>query len=157
MPDSCPSISSDRIRVLIVDDRETVRTGLKLLAMAFTDLEMIGEASTAEGALELARQLEPDVVLMDLLGPGPLGIQAIRAIHSYCPHIQIIALSSLEEDNLIPEALAAGAIRHLPKYVSADQLVAAIRTVYTDQIASVEIGHLADSNAWSSEGEKSLF
>lgn len=128
-------VSPKQIRVLIVDDQETVRTGLKLLSLAFNDLKIIGEASTACQALELCIQLQPDIVLMDLLGPEFAGIQAIRAIHSYCPSIQIIALSSLEEVNLIPEAVAAGAIHHLPKYVSADQLVEAIRTAYTNRTA----------------------
>jgi NarL family two-component system response regulator LiaR len=116
--------------VLIVDDHAVVRTGLRFFVLAFDDLELVGEAASGEQALRLCADLKPDVVLMDLALPGMDGISATRAIRQHCPASQIIALSSFHQEHLVREALEAGAISHLPKDTSADELADAIRAAW---------------------------
>jgi NarL family two-component system response regulator LiaR len=121
---------SDRIRVLLVDDHAVVRSGLGAFLLAFDDLELVGEASSGEEAVRLCGQVQPDVVLMDLVMPGMDGAQATRAIREACPAIQVIALTSFKERKLIEGALEAGAIGYLLKNVSADELARAIREAH---------------------------
>ena len=118
------------IRVLLVDDHAVVRSGLSAFLLAFDDLEMVGEASGGEEAVRLCEQMRPDVVLMDLVMPGMDGAAATRAIREHCPHIQVIALTSFKEKELVQSALEAGAIGYLLKNVSADELADAIRAAY---------------------------
>ena len=115
------------IRVLVVDDHAVVRSGLGAVLLAFDDLEMVGEASSGEEALRKCEQLQPDVVLMDLVMPGMDGTAATRAIHKRWPEICILALTSFKERELVEGALKAGAMSYLLKNVSADELAAAIR------------------------------
>lgn len=115
------------IRVLIVDDHAMVRKGLAAFLLAKIDLELAGEASNGEEALRLCEQLQPDVVLMDLKMPKLDGVAATRAIKGHHPHIQVIALTSFQEKELVQEAIRAGAISYLLKNVSADDLATAIR------------------------------
>ena len=118
------------IRVMLVDDHAVVRSGLSAFLLAFDDLEMVGEASGGEEAVRLCEQMRPDVVLMDLVMPGMDGAAATRAIRGRCPHIQVIALTSFKEKELVQSALEAGAIGYLLKNVSADELADAIRAAY---------------------------
>ena len=118
------------IRVLIVDDHAVVRNGLKFFFMASDEFELVGEAADGEQAVQVCAQAQPDVVLMDLLMPGTGGIEATRAIRRCCPQVQVIALTSFEESELVQGALAAGAIGYLLKNVSADELTGAIRAAY---------------------------
>ncbi len=118
------------IRVLIADDHAVVRNGLKFFFMASDEFELAGEAADGEQAVQLCAQVHPDVILMDLLMPGYSGIDATRAIRKCCPQVQIIALTSFEETELVQGALAAGAIGYLLKNVSADELSGAIRAAY---------------------------
>ena len=119
-----------RIRVLIVDDHTVVRTGLKFFVQAFDDMELAGEAASGEQAVHMCSQVGPDVVLMDLIMPGMDGISAIHAIRGSCHGIQVIALTSFGEEELVRRALEAGAIGYLLKNVSADDLAEAIRAAY---------------------------
>ena len=98
--------------------------------MAFDDLELAGEAANGEEAVRLCEQLKPDVVLMDLVMPVMDGAAATRAIRQRCPHIQIIALTSFKEKELVQGALEAGAIGYLLKNVSVDELANAIRDAH---------------------------
>lgn len=118
------------IRVMLVDDHAVVRSGLGAFLMAFDDLELVGEASSGTEALTKCAQLRPDVVLMDLVMPGMDGATATKAIRQTCPQIQVIALTSFKEDNLVQGALASGAIGYLLKNVTADELAAAIRSAH---------------------------
>ena len=118
------------IRVLIADDHAVVRNGLKFFFMASDEFELVGEAADGEQAVQLCTQVHPDVVLMDLLMPGYGGIDATRAIRGCCPQVQVIALTSFEESELVQGALSAGAIGYLLKNVSADDLTGAIRAAY---------------------------
>jgi len=115
------------IRVMIVDDHSMVRRGLATIIKVRPDLELVGEAANGKEALELCSEVRPDVVLMDLVMPEMSGAQATELIRKDCPHIQVIALTSFQERELVREALQAGAISYLLKNVSAEDLAAAIR------------------------------
>ncbi len=116
-----------KIRVLIVDDHEMVRSGLVAFMQGSGDLEAVGEASSGEEAIELCLQLAPDVVLMDMMMPGIGGVDATRAIHQKCPRTRILALTSFPEEGLVQQALQAGAISYLLKNVASADLACAIR------------------------------
>ena len=118
------------IRVLLVDDHAVVRSGLGAFLAAFDDLELAGEASSGERAITLCQQVQPDVVLMDLVMPGMDGATATRKIQEQSPQIQVIALTSFKEQDLVQGALQAGAIGYLLKDISADELANAIRAAY---------------------------
>jgi two-component system, NarL family, response regulator LiaR len=115
------------IRVMVVDDHPMVRNGLRYFLMSFRDLTLVGEASSGEEAIDIVARCAPDVVLMDLLMPGMGGVSAIRTIRRRAPAVQIIALTSFPEEDLVHSALEAGAISYLLKNVSAEQLAEAIR------------------------------
>ncbi len=116
-----------QIRLMIVDDHVVVRSGLSAFLLAYDDLRLVGEAGNGEEGVRLCRQIQPDVVLMDLVMPGMDGIAATKAIKDYCPQTQVIALTSFGEDERVQAVLKAGAIGYLLKNVSAQELVAAIR------------------------------
>lgn len=119
---------TEPIRVMIVDDHSMVRAGLATFIQVKSDLELAGEARDGEQALTLCAQLQPDVVLMDLVMPRLDGVQATQAIRERWPQIQVIALTSFQEANLVQQALQAGAISYLLKDVSMDELADAIRS-----------------------------
>ena len=118
------------IRVMLVDDHAVVRSGLGAFLLAFDDLELVADAGSGEQAVRLCEQVQPDVVLMDLVMPGMDGAAATRAIREICPQIQVIALTSFKEKELVQGALEAGAIGYLLKNVSADELADAIRAAH---------------------------
>ena len=117
----------DTVRVLIVDDHAVVRSGLSAFLMAYDDLELVGAASGGREAVALCEELNPDVVLMDLVMPDMDGAAATRALRERCPDVKVLALTSFKEDDLVTGALQAGAIGYLLKNVSADELANAIR------------------------------
>lgn len=121
---------SNLIRVLIVDDHAVVRSGLKAFLLAFEDIELVGEAADGEEAVRLCTRLQPDVVLMDMVMPGMNGADATYAIRERCPLIRVIVLTSFPDEDLVEQALAAGAISYLLKNVPAGELVDAIRAAY---------------------------
>jgi len=114
------------IRVLVVDDQPVVRSGLAAFLSVYDNLTLVGEANDGAKAVNLCGQLRPDVVLMDLIMPHMDGAEATLAIRKHYPHIQVIALTSFKEDDLIKRVLEAGAIGYLLKNVSADELADAI-------------------------------
>jgi len=116
-----------RIKVMIVDDHAVVRSGLAAFLSAIPDLNMVGEAEGGAEAVVRCGLLKPDVVLMDLMMPGTNGVAATRIIREKYPSIQIIALTSFNEDTLVQDALKAGALGYLMKNVSASELASAIR------------------------------
>jgi NarL family two-component system response regulator LiaR len=118
------------IRVMLVDDHAVVRSGLGAFLLAFDDLELVADAGSGEEAVRLCQQVQPDVVLMDLVMPGMDGAAATHAIREHCPHIQVIALTSFKEKELVQGVLEAGAIGYLLKNVSADELAGAIRAAH---------------------------
>jgi two-component system, NarL family, response regulator LiaR len=104
-----------RIRVLIVDDHEMVREGLKVLLMRDATLEVVGEAATGLEALESVPVVRPDVVLMDLTMPVMDGAEATARIRDEYPHVQVVVLSGIGDSVLVEDALDAGAISYLVK------------------------------------------
>ena len=124
-------MDADRaIKVMIVDDHAVVRSGLSAFLLAFDDLEHVGDATGGADAVGKCISLRPDVVLMDLVMPEVDGAEATRRIKEACPEVQVIALTSYKEDDLVQGALKAGALSYLLKNVTADELAGAIRAAY---------------------------
>lgn len=121
---------SQPIRVMLVDEHAVVRSGLSAFLMVFDDLELVGEATGGEEAVRMCERVRPDVVLMDLVMPGMDGAEATRLIREKCPQIQVIALTSFKEQDLVERVLQAGAIGYLLKNVTAEELAEAIRAAH---------------------------
>ena len=121
---------SKPIRVMVVDDHTMVRRGLATFLKVFDDLQLAGEAESGAAAIQLCGEILPDVVLMDMVMPDMDGATATRAICQKYPQVQVIALTSFKEGDLVKNALEAGAIAYLLKDVSADDLVRAIRAAH---------------------------
>src|SRR5437899_2405250 len=122
------------IRVLIADDHSVVREGLRMFLGRDPELAVIGEATDGEEAVRLARQLRPDVVLMDLLMPVLDGIAATSAIRSELPETEVIALTSVLESAAVVGAVRAGAIGYLLKNTESDELCRAIKAAAAGQV-----------------------
>jgi NarL family two-component system response regulator LiaR len=118
---------SERIRVMVVDDHLMVREGLATLLETFPDLHLVGEASGGAEAAQICSEVEPDVVLMDLVMPDLDGIEATKAILAQNPGTRVLALTSFKEDELVKGALEAGAVGYLLKNITADELANGIR------------------------------
>lgn len=122
------------IRILIADDHSVVRQGLRMFLDLDGELEVVGEAENGAMAIELARDLKPDVVLMDLLMPVMDGLTAIPAIRQELPDTEVIALTSVLEDASVVGAVKAGAIGYLLKDTKADDLCRAIKAAAAGQV-----------------------
>ena len=122
------------IRVLITDDHGVVRQGLRMYLGLDPELEVVGEAANGEEALRMARELRPDVVLMDLLMPVMDGIAATGMIRAELPEVEVIALTSVLEDASVSGAVRAGAIGYLLKNTEADDLGRAIKAAADGQV-----------------------
>jgi two-component system, NarL family, response regulator LiaR len=116
------------IRVLIVDDHSVVRSGLGAFLLVFDDMEFVGEASNGKEAVQACADLQPDVVLMDLMMPVMDGVAATQEIRMRWPRIQVLALTSFKEDDLVQRVMRVGAIGYLMKNITAEQLASAIRS-----------------------------
>jgi DNA-binding NarL/FixJ family response regulator len=121
------------IRVLIVDDHAVVRQGLRLLLDAQPNIDVIGEAPDGDMAIQMARTLKPDVILMDLLMPGMSGVDAIRQLQTLNLPSRVLVLSSSLEDQLVKQALQAGARGYILKASRSSELVEAIERVAKGQ------------------------
>jgi len=115
------------ISVIIVDDHDVVRQGVHAYLNALSDFEVIGEAESGEAAVRLARELVPDVALMDLVMPGMDGVEATRRVKYISPRTQIVVLTSYHQDEHIFPALQAGAISYILKDVKMEELADAVR------------------------------
>jgi NarL family two-component system response regulator LiaR len=120
-------IITPMIRIVIVDDHPMVRSGLSALLSVYDDFELVGEATNGKEAVRLCHHTKPDVVLMDLMMPEMDGAAATKAIREENTAVQVLALTSFKEDDLVQGALKAGAIGYLLKNISADELARAIR------------------------------
>lgn len=118
------------IRLLIVDDHTLFRRGLVSLLQGERDLEVVGEAASGEEALRLARELQPDVILMDIRMPGMNGVEASERLGQEAPGARILVLTVSEEDEDVFAAIRAGARGYLLKNAEADDLITAIRRVH---------------------------
>jgi NarL family two-component system response regulator LiaR len=140
------------IRVLTVDDHAILRGGLKLLLLAYEDMELIGEARSGSEALCLCSQLHPDVVLMDMMMPDMDGATTTQAIKEQCPDIQILVLSSFSDRAAVQRVMQAGAIGYLLKDVPIDELADGIRAAAAGESVLVPealqaLVHAADAQA----------
>lgn len=117
------------IRCLAVDDHSVVRKGLSLLFEDSDELELVGVASNGEEAIEAAKRLQPDIVLMDVRLPGIDGISAVKRIHEVAPNVQFVVFSAYGDKRLLTDAIAAGARGYVMKGAPPEDLTRAIRTV----------------------------
>lgn len=124
---------SESIRVLVVDDHAIVRKGICALLDTEPGIEVVGEARNGAEAIALARRLQPDVVLMDLVMPEVDGIAAIRTINSELPNSRVLVLTSFATDEKVLPALKAGAQGYLLKVSGPDEVVAAIRQIHAGE------------------------
>lgn len=122
--------ASPPVRVMLVDDHTMVRRGLATFLKVFDDPELVGEAADGKAAIQLCARFRPDVILMDLMMPDIDGVTATRTIRQLYPTVQVIALTSFKEEELVQSALEAGAIGYLLKDISAEKLAEAIRAAH---------------------------
>lgn len=120
-------MANGKIKIMIADDHNVVRSGLGAFLQVFDDFELVGEASNGREAVSVCAAVQPDVVLMDLVMPEMDGAQATKQIREQFPGTQVIVLTSFKEDNLVESAIEAGAIGYLLKNATADELADAIR------------------------------
>lgn len=128
------ALDSKTIRLLIVDDHELVRLGLRAAFNAHSDIDVVGEADTTDGAVTEAIRLRPDVILMDLRLPGGGGVQACREILADHPQIHILFLTSYSNQDSVLAAAFAGARGYLLKEIGSDALAQAIRSSAAGQM-----------------------
>ncbi len=122
------------IRLLIVDDHNVVRLGLRSLFDLLDDIEIVGEAADGSAGLAAARRLRPDVVLMDLLMPNMDGITAPARIKEELPEVEVVAMTSFLEEQKVTDALEAGASGYLLKDAQADEVAAAVRAAHAGEV-----------------------
>jgi DNA-binding NarL/FixJ family response regulator len=133
-PSAGEADAPSRIKVLIVDDHGVVRRGLRGFFELLDDIEVVGEAEDGRRAVQLADDLAPDVVLMDLLMPSMDGIAAIATIKSRHPDTEVVALTSFIEEERVTAALEAGATGYLLKDAEADDVADAVRRAHAGEV-----------------------
>ena len=121
-----------RIRILLADDHAVVRQGFKMILGAQADMEIVGEAGNGREAVELAEELRPDIVVMDVAMPELNGIEATRRLAASLPHTRVVALSMHKDSVYVRETLRAGARGYLLKDSPAGDLVSAVRAVASE-------------------------
>ncbi|HHH40406.1 MAG TPA: response regulator transcription factor [Chloroflexi bacterium] len=123
------AVGEERIRILIVDDHAIVRKGLAMVLRLEPDFEVVGEAENGRRAIELARALRPDLVLLDLKMPGMDGEEVAAALRANLPNVRLLVLTGMELDEGLVDTLAAGVDGYILKDVEPDELAQAIRAV----------------------------
>ncbi|HEV8368785.1 MAG TPA: response regulator transcription factor [Pyrinomonadaceae bacterium] len=152
----------DKVRVLIAEDHATVCEGIKLILSAQSDIEVVGDADDGFKAIELARKLRPDVVLMDISMPRLNGLKATAKLKESCPEVHVLTLTRHKEDGYLQQILRAGASGYVLKQSSAVELVHAIRAVakggkYLDpSVAEKVLGSYAGRGSSLSEGHPDI-
>ena len=120
---------TNKIRILLVDDHEVVRTGLSLLLAQHADFAIVGEAGSVAGALEAGARLQPDVALLDVRLPDGSGFEACRKLHALTPPVRVIILTAFADEEIVMQAIGSGAEGYLLKEIDEAGLVRAIREV----------------------------
>jgi two-component system response regulator NreC len=124
----------DEVKLLLVDDHEVVRTGLRMLLENQPHIKILGEASTGLQALEMADSLNPDVVIMDITLPDISGIEATRQLKQSHPDLPVVALTIHEDEQYFFEMLQAGASGYVPKRAAPEDLLNAIQAVHAGEV-----------------------
>jgi len=122
------------IRLLLVEDHEVVRTGLRMLLESQTDMVIVGEASTGSQAIAMAQELSPQVVVMDITLPDISGIEVTRRLKQLFPEMAIVALTIHEDEQYFFEMLKAGATGYVPKRAAPEDLISAIQAAYAGEV-----------------------
>jgi two-component system response regulator NreC len=122
------------IRLLLVDDHAVVRSGLHMLLASEDDMEIVGEVGTAAEAIERAKELKPDVILMDIGLPDMSGIEATKLIRVACPDSAVVALTIHEDEEYFFKMLDAGARGYVPKRAAPEELITAIRAAAANEV-----------------------
>ena len=115
---------------MVVDDHPIVRQGVRSLLSNCGDMILVGESNSADGALEIARAAQPDVILLDIRMPGMTGVEAVRPLFRECPRAKILMLSSFDEEAYIDQAIQAGVHGYILKSASDETLVSAVRAAH---------------------------
>ena len=118
------------IKIMIVDDHAVLREGIHYLCLTASDFTLVGEAANGEDALELCYKLQPDLVLLDLMMPGMNGIATTKAMRKQCPEVKILILTSFTTQDLVHQAIEAGANSYILKDASTEEIINAIRLTY---------------------------
>ncbi|MDX2137528.1 MAG: response regulator transcription factor [Chloroflexota bacterium] len=121
------------IRIVLADDHDMVRKGLRALLEQYQDLEIVGEAKDGQAVVDVCRRFQPDVLLLDMLMPRQNGIDALPALRQHCPDMNILALTSFDDADTVQQAIKGGAIGYLMKNVSGNELATAIRKAQMGQ------------------------
>jgi len=127
------TFTGDAVRLLIVDDHEVVRAGLRMLLKRWPNIEVVGEAGTAEEGIAETQRIAPDVVLMDMRLPDASGVDACREIRANTPHSKIVFLTAFADEDAVLAAIFAGADGYLLKEIAGEALVSAIESVARGQ------------------------
>jgi DNA-binding NarL/FixJ family response regulator len=122
----------NKLKILLADDHETVREGIKMIINSQTDMQVIGEASNGHVAVQKAEELQPDIIIMDISMPELNGLKATVKLKRTCPDIKILTLTRHTDDGYLQELLKAGANGYVLKQSASTELLRAIRTVATD-------------------------
>jgi two-component system response regulator NreC len=120
---------TSKLRILLADDHETVREGLKMIINSQPDMEVVGEAGDGQAAISRARELLPDIVVMDVSMPRLNGLKATEKLREICPQVKVVTLSRHADDGYIQQLLKAGARGYVLKQSAASELLRAIRVV----------------------------
>ena len=123
-----------KIRLMLVDDHQVVRVGLKTFLQTQEDFDVVAEASDGEEAVSRALEMHPDVILMDITMPGVDGLEATRRLRVLCPKCLILALTVHDDKQYFMQMLAAGASGYITKQAAGDDLIAAIHTIYAGNV-----------------------
>ena len=123
-----------KIKLMLVDDHEVVRVGLKNFLQTQEDFEVVAEASDGEQAVSRAMETHPDVILMDITMPGVDGLEATRRLRVLCPQCLILALTVHDDKQYFMQMLAAGASGYITKQAAGDDLIAAIHTIFSGNV-----------------------
>ena len=124
----------DMITIMLVDDHDIVRTGLRSYLETQPGMQVVAEARNGEEALQLAKEKSPNIILMDITMPGMDGLEATRQLRSQCPESLVLALTVHEDKQYFMEMLAVGASGYLTKQAAADELVSAIRAIASGNV-----------------------
>jgi two-component system response regulator NreC len=149
----------DKLRIILAEDHETVRQGLKLIVNSQTDMEVIGEANNGSAAIKLARELAPDIVVMDISMPELNGLKATKKLKQVCPQVKVLTLTRHTDDAYLQQLIQAGASGYVLKQSAPTELIRAIHAVsegksYLDPALTNKVMGGYASRAASRRGEK---